>query len=146
MKKQINAMFPGSFDPIHSGHLDIIKRGSKLFDKFYVVISNNDYKSQLTDCDERVNKAKKAISKLHLKNVVVISNKGLTVLFAKKHNISVIVRSIRNSKDAIYEIDMAQANHSLDNKIETILMLPKSKLINLSSTAIRYIQDAKKRK
>lgn len=143
---KINAMFPGSFNPIHKGHLDIIKRASKLFNKFYVVVSINDYKPQTVNCKTRLANAKKAISKLHLKNVSVVTNKDLTVSFAKKHNISVIVRSIRNAKDAKYEIDMAQANHSLDNKIETILMLPKENLINLSSTALRFLQDAKKRK
>ena len=143
---KINAMFPGSFNPIHKGHLDIIKRASKLYNKFYVVVSINDYKPQTVACKVRLENAKKAVNKLHLKNVIVVGNCGLTVAFAKKHNISVIVRSIRNSKDATYEMDMAKANHSLNNKIETMLMLPKEELANLSSTAIRYLKDAKKRK
>ncbi|XQP54920.1 MAG: pantetheine-phosphate adenylyltransferase [Mycoplasmoidaceae bacterium] len=146
MATKVNAMFPGSFNPIHKGHLDIIKRGSKLFNKFYVVISVNDYKPQKVSCKVRIAKAKQTIAKLHLKNVVVTGNCGLTVEFAKKHNIKVIVRSIRNANDAKYEIDMAQANHSLNSNIETILMLPKTGLMNLSSTAIRYLNDAKKRK
>lgn len=146
MSKQINAMFPGTFDPIHKGHLDIIKRASKWFDKFYVVVSVNDYKTKASPCKVRIAKAKKAIAKLHLKNVIVLGNRDLTVKFAKKHNISIIVRSIRNAKDAKYEIDMAQANHVLDNKIETILMLPKSGLEKVSSTALRYVKDARKRK
>lgn len=146
MRKEINAMFPGSFNPIHAGHLDIIKRASKLFDKFYVVVSINEYKPQTVSCKVRIAKAKKAIAKLNLKNVIVVGNAGLTVKFAKQHNISVIVRSIRNYIDAIYEMDMAKANHSLDNKIETMIMLPKSELTNLSSTALRYLKDAKKRK
>ncbi len=146
MTKKINAMFPGSFNPIHKGHLDIIQRASKLFNKLYVVVSINDYKPQTTSCKVRIARAKKAIAKLKLKNVFVVGNRGLTVQFAKKNNVSVIVRSIRNSKDATYEIDMAKANNSLNNKIETILMLPKSELVNLSSTALRFIKDAKKRK
>lgn len=146
MTKKINAMFPGSFNPIHKGHLDIIQRASKLFNKLYVVVSINDYKPQTTSCKLRIARAKKAIARLKLKNVVVVGNRGLTVQFAKKNNVSVIVRSIRNSKDATYEIDMAKANNSLNHKIETILMLPKSELVNLSSTALRFIRDAKKRK
>ncbi|MCQ2956331.1 MAG: pantetheine-phosphate adenylyltransferase [Mycoplasmoidaceae bacterium] len=146
MTEKVNAMFPGSFNPIHAGHLDIIKRASKLFNKFYVVVSVNDYKPQTVSCKVRIAKAKKAIAKLNLKNVIVTGNRGLTVDFAKQHNISVIVRSIRDFKDAIYEMDMAKANHNLDHKIETILMLPKAELVNLSSTAIRYLKDAKKRK
>lgn len=146
MRKQINAMFPGTFDPIHKGHIDIIKRASKLFDKLYVVVSINDYKPQRTKCIVRIKRVKAAIAKLHLKNVIVKGNSGLTVDFAKKHNVSIILRSIRNAKDAKYEIDMAQANHTLSQKIETILMLPTANLVDLSSTAIRYIKDAKKRK
>lgn len=146
MTKKINAMFPGSFNPIHAGHLDIIKRASKMFHKFYVVVSINDYKPQNMSCEKRLKAAKTAVAKLHLKNVVVVGNKGLTVDFAKKNNISVIVRSIRDFYDAVYEIDMAKANHSLNDKIETILMLPKDELVHLSSTALRYLQDAKKRK
>lgn len=146
MTKKTNGMFPGSFNPIHKGHLDIIARASKLFNKFYVVISINDYKPKTASCKVRIARAKKAINKLKLKNVIVTGNRGLTIDFAKKHNISVIVRSIRDAKDAKYEIDMAKTNHCLDKRIETILMLPKSELINLSSTALRYLMDAKKRK
>lgn len=144
--KKVNAMFPGSFNPIHKGHLDIIKRASKLFAKLYVVVSINDYKPQTVSCKVRLERAKKAVAKLNLKNVIVVGNKGLTVKFAKQHNISVIIRSIRNYIDAVYEIDMAKANHSLDNKIETMIMLPQSELVHMSSTALRYIKDAKKRK
>ena len=143
MAKIVNAMFPGSFNPIHKGHLDVIKRASKLFNKLYVVVSINIYKKQTVSCKERLLKAKKAVAKLHLKNVKVVGNVGLTVDFAKKHNVSVIVRSIRNDEDAMYEIDMAKANNTLNDKIDTILMLPKQELVNLSSTALRYLKDAK---
>ncbi|MCQ3907408.1 MAG: pantetheine-phosphate adenylyltransferase [Mycoplasmoidaceae bacterium] len=144
MTKQTKAMFPGSFNPIHSGHLNIIKRCSKLFDKLYVVVSKNLYKKSIPSLEVRFIKTKKEIDKLHLKNVIVTTNKGLTVGFAKKHKISVIIRSIRDSSDAIYEMDMAKVNHSLDNKIETLLMLPKEELVNMSSTAIRQLKDARK--
>lgn len=143
MAKIVNAMFPGSFNPIHKGHLDVIKRASKLFNKLYVVVSINIYKKQTVSCKERLMRAKKAVAKLHLKNVKVVGNVGLTVDFAKKHNVSVIVRSIRNDEDAMYEIDMAKANNTLNDKIDTILMLPKQELVNLSSTALRYLKDAK---
>lgn len=143
MAKIVNAMFPGSFNPIHKGHLDVIKRASKLFNKLYVVVSINIYKKQTISCKERLLRAKKAVAKLHLKNVKVVGNVGLTVDFAKKHNVSVIVRSIRNDEDAMYEIDMAKANNTLNDKIDTILMLPKQELVNLSSTALRYLKDAK---
>lgn len=146
MTKKIKAMFPGSFNPIHKGHIDIIKRASKLFNFVYVVVSINAYKKQTVSCKERLKRAIKAVAKLHLKNVKVVGNTGLTVSFAKKHNVSIIIRSIRNADDATYEIDMAKVNHCLNKNIETILMLPKANLINLSSTALRYLKDAKKKK
>lgn len=146
MKKQRKAMFPGTFDPIHSGHINVIKRCAKLFDKVYVVVSCNWYKPKSSPIMVRYAKTKKAIDKLHLKNVEVVINNGLTVDFAKKNNVSCIIRSIRNSTDAKYEIDMAQVNHNLSNKIETILMLPQQNLINLSSSAIRKLKDVKKAK
>lgn len=146
MSKQVVAMFPGTFDPIHKGHLDIIARAAKIFSKIIVVVSINPYKTRASNIKDRVLNVKRAINKLHLKNVSVACNKGLTVAFAKKNNISVIVRSIRNNKDATYEIDMAKVNHSLNHKIETVLMLPKESLTKLSSTSIRYLKDAKKNK
>ena len=144
MRKQINAMFPGTFDPIHKGHLNIIKRCSKMFDKVYVVVSVNIYKKATSACKIRLANTVKEVKKLHLKNVEVLPNMGLTVDFAKKHNVSVIVRGIRDEKDAFYEINMAKTNHALNHKIETILMLPQEDLINMSSTAIKYLNDAKK--
>lgn len=146
MTKQIKAMFPGSFNPIHKGHIDIIKRCAKLYDKLYVVISCNWYKDDQPSLKSRYEKTKRTIDKLHLKNVEVVINTGLTVKFAKKHGVSVIIRSFRNAQDAKYELDMAQVNNSLNDKIETILMLPKEELQNLSSTAIRHLQDVKKAK
>ena len=144
MKKIVKAMFPGTFDPIHKGHIDVIKRCSKMFDKLYVVVSINMYKKATTNCKTRLEKVKKEVAKLHLKNVEVVCNLGLTVDFAKKHNVKVIVRGIRDEKDAFYEINMAKANHALNKNIETILMLPRQDLVNMSSTAIKYLNDAKK--
>jgi len=144
MIKEIKAMFPGTFDPIHSGHLDVIKRCSKMFSKVYVVVSINMYKKGVTDCQTRIERAKQEITKLNLDNVEVVGNTGLTVDFAKQHGIKVIVRGIRDEKDAFYEINMAKANHALNNEIETILMLPQEDLINMSSTALKYFNDAKK--
>ncbi len=146
MHKQIKAMYPGSFDPIHTGHLDVIKRCSKIFDMLYVVVSINIYKNNSNTIQARLDKAKKVIQKLHLKNVLVISNKKLTTTFAKKNGISVIIRGIRNIKDTIYETNIAKANYRLNKSIETMFILPRKKLLNISSTAIKYYQDAKRMK
>lgn len=146
MHKQIKAMYPGSFDPIHAGHLDVIKRCSKIFDKLYVVVSINIYKNNSNTIQARLDEAKKVIQKLHLKNVLVISNEKLTTTFAKKNGISVIIRGIRNIKDTIYETNIAKANYRLNKSIETMFILPRKKLLNISSTAIKYYQDAKRMK
>lgn len=146
MNKKKIAMFPGSFNPIHAGHIDIIKRASKLFDKLYVVVSINDYKKYRNKLCDRYAIVKKQVAKLHLKNVVVVKNNGITAAFAKKHNISIVVRSIRDAKDAQYEIDVANVTHTLNKNIETVLLLSRTSLNKLSSTAIRYLKDVKKKK
>ena len=146
MHKQIKAMYPGSFDPIHAGHLDVIKRCSKIFDKLFVVVSVNIYKDNSHNIQTRLDNAKKAIGRLHLKNVIVIANKKLTTTFAKKNGISIIIRGIRNPKDVTYETNIAKANYMLNKSIETMFILPKKKLLTISSTATRYYQDAKRMK
>ena len=146
MHKQIKAMYPGSFDSIHAGHLDIIKRCCKIFDKLYVVVSVNIYKNNLQTIQTRLNNAKKAIQKLHLKNVIVVANKKLITTFAKKNGISIIVRGIRNIKDVPYEVNISRANYMLNKSIETMFILPRKKLVTTSSTAIRYYHDAMRMK
>ncbi len=130
------AMFPGSFDPIHKGHLDIVKRASKLFDKLYVVVSINVDKTQ-ANLDERYNNVKKTIDKLKLKNVIVAKNNKLTIDFAKKNKCQYLVRSLRNVNDFKYELMVAQANYKLNRKLETIFFISNPSLVNISSHAIK---------
>lgn len=143
--KLINAIFPGTFDPIHKGHLDIIKRTSKLFNKIYIVVSINIYKKDAAKLEKRYQDVAKQVKKLKLKNVFVIKNTGLVVNVAKKYDCKVIIRAIRNAKDALEEINIAKVNNYLAKHLETILVLPKQELINLSSTSIRFLRDTKKR-
>lgn len=142
--KSINAIYPGSFDPIHQGHLDIIKRASKLFNKVYIAVSKNIYKKTASDLNKRYIEVVKTVKKLKLKNVLVLKNLGLVVDIAKKYHCNVIIRAIRNNKDALEEINMAKVNHYLEKKLETFLLLPKQELINLSSTSVRYLKDTRK--
>lgn len=140
MTKEKIGMFPGSFDPLHAGHLDIIKRASKLFDKLYVVVSINIYKKPTQEKNEILLNVKKAIEQLALNNVQTFINNGLTIDFAKKHNCHWIVRSVRSKKDVQYEMIMAQSNHFLDNNIETVLMVADEKLKNISSSGLKLIK------
>lgn len=135
------AIFPGSFDPIHEGHLNIIKRASKLFDELYVVVSHNTSKKNQTNLDDRLNKTIKEIKKLKLKNVKVLSNNGLTIKFAKKLKCQYIVRSIRSYDDYKYELNIARVHHHLDKNIETVLLVAEKDLMKQSSTNIRKINE-----
>lgn len=130
------AMFPGSFNPLHEGHIDIIKRAAKMFDKLFVVVSINIDKER-DDLNKRFLKVKKQIAQIKLKNVEVALNSGFTIDFAKKNKCKYLVRSLRDVKDFKYELVLAQANYKLDNNIETIFFVSNPSLVNISSHAIR---------
>lgn len=133
------AMFPGSFDPIHEGHIDIIKRASKLFDKLLVVVSINVDKKQ-SDLVSRYQNVKKVLDDLHLNNVEVHMNNKFTIDFANEHHCEFIVRSLRNRDDFDYELMVAQANYKLDSKINTVFLISNPSLANISSHAIREME------
>ncbi len=135
------AIFPGSFDPIHVGHLDIAKRASKLFDQLFVVVSINPEKTKQSELKVRKEQVSKAIKKLKLKNVKVAINDGLTIDFAKKHKAKYIIRSFRSASDVEYELDIARANYYLDKTIETVLFVAEKDLRKKSSTNIRLVKE-----
>ena len=135
------AIYPGTFDPIHEGHINIIERSSKLFDKLYVAVSYNVDKPNQSNIDTRLKNVKKVIKKLHLKNVEAIKNIGLTIKFAKKLKCNFIVRSIRNSKDYTYELNIAKTHKMLDASIDTVLFISSKELSKKSSTNIKKIQQ-----
>ena len=139
------AIYPGSFDPIHEGHINIIKRSSKLFDKLYVAVSHNVDKPNQSNIDVRLKNVKKIIRKLNLKNVEAIKNIGLTIEFAKKLKCGFIVRSIRNPKDYKYELNIAKTHKMLDASIDTVLFISSKELSKKSSTDIRKIQQKLKK-
>ena len=112
------AIYPGSFDPVSNGHLDIINRASKLFDKLYILVSLNPKKKYVFDENERVGFIKKACQ--DLPNVEVIASKTLVLDFAKAHNACVIIRGLRNHSDFDSEMELFQFNHTIDSNIETI--------------------------
>ena len=131
----IIAICPGSYDPIHNGHLDIIKRASMLADKVYVVVGINPDKKTLFSIDERVKMIKKTTKKIP--NVIVSSNLGLTVDYATKVNASLIIKGYRNDEDLEYELDMANQNKLLAPRINTMLLKASKEYENLSSSLIK---------
>jgi pantetheine-phosphate adenylyltransferase len=132
------AVYPGSFDPISNGHLDIIKRSSEIFDKLIVgVLENPDKKSSLFTVEERVFLIEKVTKNLH--NVEVMSFKGLLVNFMHKQRADVIIKGLRAMSDFEYELQMGHMNNKLDSNIETLFMMTNNKYSFLSSSLIKQV-------
>lgn len=128
-----NAIFPGSFSPIHEGHIDIIKRASKLFDKLYVCMAINENKKSSIDND-MFNKLNDIISKLNIKNVNVIKSEKNIVEIMNDYNCSYIVRSIRDSNDIQYEIDLYDSYTENNEKIDEVIFISKCENRKISSS------------
>jgi len=133
----MKAVYPGSFDPISNGHLDIIKRASKIFDEVHVLISNNMFKNNSFTKDERIYMIKEVTKQL--KNVVVESYDGLVVNYATENNIGVIIRGMRNYSDYENEFTLFQYNRDINPKVETILMMPTTKNQVVSSSSVKEL-------
>jgi pantetheine-phosphate adenylyltransferase len=131
------AVYPGSFDPVTNGHLDLIQRSSALFDQVVVAILRNTSKIPLFSVEERVEMLEEAVR--GLKNVTITSFAGLLVDFVENLNASVIIRGIRAISDYEYELQMALMNRRLSNKIETVFMLPAEAYSYLSSKLVKEI-------
>ena len=131
------AIYPGSFDPITNGHLDIITRGSKIFDKLIVGVLVNIDKMGLFKIDERVELIKKVTK--HLPNVEVISFNGLLVDLARRYDAKVILKGLRAVSDFEYEFQMALMNTQLDPNIETLFMMTSSEYSYLSSSSVKQV-------
>ena len=133
----MKAVYPGSFDPITNGHLDIIKRASRIFDKVYVSILINSSKKSVFSIDERIEMIKEVTAEYD--NVVVDSFSGLLVNYLNEKNASVIVRGLRAVSDFEYEFQMALMNHKLEKNIETLFMMTSGKYSYLSSSIVKEI-------
>ena len=131
------AVYPGSFDPITNGHLDIIKRAARIFDKLYVSILVNSSKQPAFSLEERLEMIKKVTSQYD--NVVVDSFSGLLVNYLKDREADVIVRGLRAVSDFEYEFQMALMNHKLEKNIETLFMMTSGKYSYLSSSIVKEI-------
>lgn len=130
-------VYPGSFDPVTNGHVDIIERASRLFDKLIVGVLVNTSKAPLFTVDERVNFIKESCS--HLDNIEVDYFSGLLIDFIKNKNADTIVRGLRAVSDFEYEFQMALMNRKLAPEIETVFMMTSSKYSYLSSSLIKEV-------
>ena len=131
------AVYPGSFDPVTLGHMDIIERTSKMFDKVIIGVLNNNVKTPLFSAKERVNMLEEVTA--HLPNVEVQSVEGLLVDFLRRNDARVIVRGLRAVTDFEYELQMAQTNRVMAPEIDTIFLTTNLKYSYLSSSIVKEI-------
>lgn len=138
MKSNIlTAIFPGTFDPITNGHLDLITRASQLFPRLIIAIAESPSKKTLFTLDERVNFASTSVE--HLLNVEVIGFDNLMADFAQTHNATVIVRGVRTTHDFEYERQLAEMNRSLKPDLDTIFLMPSIAMGFISSTIVKDV-------
>lgn len=130
-------IYPGTFDPITNGHIDIVKRGSQLFDKLFVVLPINAEKKPLFSLEERMNLAREALK--DVPNCEVVSTNLLTVEFAKKVGAVAMLRGLRMVSDFEYELQMATLNKSMEKSVETIFIMSSHQYSFLSSSIIKEI-------
>ena len=135
---RLGAMYPGTFDPITRGHEDLVRRAVKLFDEVYVAIAaNTGSKQPMFSVDERVHLAREALA--GIKNVKVTRYNGLTVDFAEKHGLGVIIRGLRAVSDFEYEFQLASMNRHLTKNVETAFLTPTEKYNFISSSLVREV-------
>lgn len=133
----VRAVFPGTFDPIHYGHIDIARRAARLFDEVVLAVYDRPIKSLIFSPDERISLAKQAFQADP--KITVVGYSGLTVEFCRKVNAQVIVRGLRVFSDFEYEFRMALANHRLAPEIEVVSLITDEEHTFLSSSTVREI-------
>lgn len=131
------AIYPGSFDPITNGHLDILKSGAAIFDKVIIAVSYNVNKKGFLPVEDRVRLIQESVK--DFSNVEVDSFEGLTVEYAKKRGASVLLRGLRTSFDFEYEMQLSQTNQALYNDIKTVFLITKPEYNFISSSCVREI-------
>jgi pantetheine-phosphate adenylyltransferase len=130
-------MYPGTFDPITNGHLDLIRRAARLFDRVVIGVAASPHKTPLFSFDERVALAREAIN--GAPNVSVDGYDGLTVDYAHRHGLRVIVRGLRAVSDFEYEFQLASMNRHLESSVETVFLTPAEEYTFISSTFVREV-------
>jgi pantetheine-phosphate adenylyltransferase len=133
----VRAIYPGSFDPMTKGHLDIIQRSSKLFDEVIMAVVGNPGKSPLLPMEKRMELMSAALKDLN--GVTVDSFQGLTVDYARQNNVTILIRGLRAISDFEAELGMAQANKELFPELETIFLMSKAEYSFISSSTVKEI-------
>lgn len=132
-----NAIYPGTFDPLTNGHLNLIERSAALFESVIVAVAKSSTKSPLFSLDERLGLAEQALS--NYPNVRVLAFEGLLIHIAEEVNADVVVRGVRSIADFEYEAQMAAMNKQMKDSLETIFLTPDQHWASLSSTLVRDI-------
>ena len=131
------AIYPGSFDPVTNGHLDVVERARKLFDEVIVAVAHNDEKQALFTLEERLDLLRRTVGKID--NVRVAHFEGLLIDFATREQANAVVRGLRAVSDFEFEFQMALMNRKLQDSVETIFLMPKEEYTYLSSRLVKEI-------
>lgn len=131
------ALYPGTFDPITNGHVDIVKRAGNLFDEVIIAVADSPDKKPMFTLNERIDLAKKATS--NIPNARVIGFDNLTVDLAASLHAKILIRGLRAVSDFEYELQLGYLNHSLDDEIETVYLMPSLKNAFISSSIVRNL-------
>ena len=137
------AIYPGTFDPITNGHLDIIKRSSKFVDKLVIAVSETNIKNNLFSSKERIEMINDVINNESIKNVEISSFNGLLMNFATEKKANIVIRGLRAVSDFEYEFQMAGMNYKINTDIETIFLMASDKFQLISSKLIKEIASLK---
>ena len=137
MSTHTRVVYPGTFDPLTNGHLDLVERASRLFDEVVVAIASSEKKQPLFSLEQRINLAIEAVS--HLPNVEVKGFSKLLVFFCQEEKANVLLRGLRAVSDFEYEFQLANMNRALDHTIETAFLTPSEHLSFISSSLVREI-------
>jgi pantetheine-phosphate adenylyltransferase len=131
------AIYPGSFDPITNGHLDVLQRASGIFDELIVGVARDNSKQSLFSAEERVELVRAATD--HIPNLRVLPFEGLLVNFAKQHQAAALVRGLRAVSDFEFEFQLALMNRKLEPNLETLFLMPREELTYISSRLVKEI-------
>jgi pantetheine-phosphate adenylyltransferase len=133
------AIFPGTFDPVTLGHLDVLERAAHLFDRVVVGVAAGHHKSTLFSLEDRIEMFRENLSEFSISRVRFAAFDGLLVDFAKEKGANAIVRGIRSVRDYEYELQMAQLNRTMSPELETVFLVPAEKFSSVQSSRVREI-------